>query len=494
MTIAVRCACGQSLKAKDELAGKRVKCPGCGRIAVLPLAVTTAAGADLPGKAVTTARPRAAAVPRPKKVLLPGGQTGERPDTPEAPPGLDGLPSRYTVDLGAWFRAANPHYGTLLGPTIGYLMLFLLIMAGLFLLTLILIGYLGFFLLLPHLAAGPTIVCLAQLKGRKWTLGTFFTGFRRYGTWLALELLLDLLILACFLPGLLVMVLLALLNAAAGVDPDSPVMAVTGTISLLALLGGVVAAVYVWFRAGIFARQLVIDRGCGAVEAIKGSWRLAGVRFWGLFGAFLLVLLGVEVVSLLTCGIGMLFALPYGLLVLNAGYLHITGTRDREGTGVPNGPIPSGGNGPTPLPAAKPSPQQITPLVNAVRRRPWVAGGAAAAGLAGVALVALLVGWLRSGGPGSAGPLPGAAGPRLGEAGPAAGPDRDPAAFPDRHPRREGRPRRLEPSAAFGDPGCLGRRCLPLAAAGRDQDEGGTAVGVGSGADAGMGDGHHDHQ
>ena len=35
MSISVTCKCGKRLKAKDELAGKRVRCPGCGKAIVL---------------------------------------------------------------------------------------------------------------------------------------------------------------------------------------------------------------------------------------------------------------------------------------------------------------------------------------------------------------------------------------------------------------------------------------------------------------------------
>jgi hypothetical protein len=36
MPILVRCDCGKQLKAKDELAGRRVKCPGCGAVLTVP--------------------------------------------------------------------------------------------------------------------------------------------------------------------------------------------------------------------------------------------------------------------------------------------------------------------------------------------------------------------------------------------------------------------------------------------------------------------------
>jgi hypothetical protein len=36
MPIQIKCACGKSLQAKDEFAGKKVRCPGCSAILVAP--------------------------------------------------------------------------------------------------------------------------------------------------------------------------------------------------------------------------------------------------------------------------------------------------------------------------------------------------------------------------------------------------------------------------------------------------------------------------
>jgi len=36
MSIKVTCSCGMKLRAKDEAAGKRARCPACGKITLLP--------------------------------------------------------------------------------------------------------------------------------------------------------------------------------------------------------------------------------------------------------------------------------------------------------------------------------------------------------------------------------------------------------------------------------------------------------------------------
>lgn len=46
MSIRIRCSCGKQLQAKDELAGKRVKCPQCGQVIPVPKTSTPKAASD----------------------------------------------------------------------------------------------------------------------------------------------------------------------------------------------------------------------------------------------------------------------------------------------------------------------------------------------------------------------------------------------------------------------------------------------------------------
>src|SRR5436189_3480868 len=51
MPIPVACACGKKFAAKDELAGKRLKCPSCGGPIDIPAAQQPAARAPAPQQA-----------------------------------------------------------------------------------------------------------------------------------------------------------------------------------------------------------------------------------------------------------------------------------------------------------------------------------------------------------------------------------------------------------------------------------------------------------
>src|SRR5438270_910981 len=62
MAIKVQCTCGKAFAAKDELAGKTVKCPACQQPLKIPSGPAAAAPAAKPG----TAKPGAAAQPAAK--------------------------------------------------------------------------------------------------------------------------------------------------------------------------------------------------------------------------------------------------------------------------------------------------------------------------------------------------------------------------------------------------------------------------------------------
>jgi hypothetical protein len=60
MPIVVSCKCGKNLRVKDELAGKRVKCPECAQLTTVPAATLPAGPAKQPADEKITARKAAA--------------------------------------------------------------------------------------------------------------------------------------------------------------------------------------------------------------------------------------------------------------------------------------------------------------------------------------------------------------------------------------------------------------------------------------------------
>src|SRR5258708_17142452 len=94
MPIKFQCACGKASGAKDELAGKTVKCPGCqqplkipGGAPVAAKATAKPAGAKSPAPVPAAAKP-VAAKPAPPK---PAQSVASRAAPPPAPATSDAL-------------------------------------------------------------------------------------------------------------------------------------------------------------------------------------------------------------------------------------------------------------------------------------------------------------------------------------------------------------------------------------------------------------------
>ena len=60
MAIKVACSCGKKLEVKDELAGRRGKCPACGKILMIPAAAAPKLPVAAPPHSVAAAQPAAA--------------------------------------------------------------------------------------------------------------------------------------------------------------------------------------------------------------------------------------------------------------------------------------------------------------------------------------------------------------------------------------------------------------------------------------------------
>ncbi|MGE0610695.1 MAG: hypothetical protein AB7O62_26630, partial [Pirellulales bacterium] len=107
MAIPVKCACGQAFSAKDELAGRRVKCPKCGQ----PLAIPNPGGHAPPAGAARQVPNQGMATPRANPAVgaasgFPAGFGGQPADpfgTPQPgfqPPGMMGQAAPFGTAAG----------------------------------------------------------------------------------------------------------------------------------------------------------------------------------------------------------------------------------------------------------------------------------------------------------------------------------------------------------------------------------------------------------
>jgi predicted Zn finger-like uncharacterized protein len=329
--------CARQLRVPDDLLGKKVKCPSCEKIFT---AAAKAPTAKPPVPAVEEERfEEDARLERRRRRPVPEDDYDDEPvdeeeheerprrrrrfeDEEEELPeeeldrprrGLRGLNGEYSIDLGQWFEIAKENYGAVLGPMIGYMFVALIID-----IALAVIPFVGPFISLfvdPPLQAGYTIVALAQLKGKRWSFGDFFSGFQWYGTLLANFWLTLLIVLGCMVPTVAVFIL-------AAISRSDALLFVAFGVALVNL----VILLFVTIRTTLFNVQIIVDRKCGPIEAIQGNWALTQGHTLGLLGVSILVGL-IAFAGVLLCGIGALFTVPFAIMIMNSGYLLIGGSR-----------------------------------------------------------------------------------------------------------------------------------------------------------------------
>jgi hypothetical protein len=260
----------------------------------------------------------------------------EEDDADQPPPG------EYSIDLGRWFNVAGNHYSSYFGPAIGFMFVAGIISGvcnGIIggigggvgavaapkdplqrllisqLITQTSTIALSALLVFP-LSSGTTAVCLAQLKGRRWTFGDFFSGFRHWNSLAGVGLITQLISVFIVVP-IVVMIPFYIQNR------DQRLIFAAVAI----LVFGMAIMAFVYTRLLMFAPALIFDRRLGAIDALKANWELTRGHFLGLFGASIVVGL-ISVSGVIGCGIGILFTVPYATLILNAGYLFIAGRRE----------------------------------------------------------------------------------------------------------------------------------------------------------------------
>jgi hypothetical protein len=238
-----------------------------------------------------------------------------RVDGPRGEPGE--LSSNYKIDIGQWFSIGYQHWGSVLGASIGFSILLFFVVV---LCAIPFVGLLVSLFLLPPLAAGYAIVALAQLKGKRWAFGDFFSGFNWYGSILGVTVLVALIMLACYLPYLIAYIAFLVVPLQGGGPPGPEALLILPAL-LLTICGVCFFQIrYMW---AIF---LVVDRNFGPIQALRGSWKLTQGQFWMTFVVWLLLQL-INSAGLMACLVGMLFTVPLTMLVLGAGYLLIAGTQ-----------------------------------------------------------------------------------------------------------------------------------------------------------------------
>lgn len=148
-----------------------------------------------------------------------------------------------------------------------------------------LVGMVATFVVVPQLTAGIWWYFIRRSRGEAVSISDLFAGFSRG--------FVQFVLLALFQFMLLLPLELAARHLGLAPGAEMPAL---NPVMIIPFLVYTLITIYVITRWQ-FAHALVIDRGYSALDAIKLSWRIVGLRFWTIFGLGLvlgcLIMLGL---------------------------------------------------------------------------------------------------------------------------------------------------------------------------------------------------------
>jgi len=308
--------------------GVSIQCPRCDHVFVAP---------DYEGQAPVTF------TDRPDEKMVP--RRAISVDEQERPRRRENFSHHWKADLGEWFAIANRSWSRLLGPAAGYLFFASLMVAAVVLPIIfvpLFVGiewqrqggggpvgvelFVGFqilqnLLLLPLsrlllllLFVGVLGVAIRELRGRDWSFGSFFLGFRHFGALSVFWLIQEILGLIVGGPLLVLLFVLPLVGQAM----EQGIFLYMG---LAYLWYGVTGIIYLYlYLRWIFALPLILDQNMTGINALKFSWFMTKNHVWILF-AFSIVQGMILFVGYIACCVGLLFASSYVALMYAGMYL-----------------------------------------------------------------------------------------------------------------------------------------------------------------------------
>jgi uncharacterized membrane protein len=205
------------------------------------------------------------------------------------------------------------------GLAIGGVLVYLLVM------VVLAIPYLGSilsFIITGPLMLGWYLFFLMLARRQPGTVGMIFDGFKKFGTGFLAYLLMALLVFAWALPGIVVMIVMAVLAfkpLLGGETPPVGTMMILVPLTVLALIPALIAQ----FRYSMTYFVINDTPGIGPMDAIHRSSQMMRGNKWKLF-CLQCRFIGWSFLCLFTLGIGFLWLIPYMMTSLAAFYEELT--------------------------------------------------------------------------------------------------------------------------------------------------------------------------
>lgn len=216
----------------------------------------------------------------------------------------------YEVDIGSIFSRSWALMKTNYWACVGVALLGLLITTASQQIPIL--GIAAVFCVQPQMFAGLFWYFLKQVRGEPAVLNDAFDGFRRgFGAQAGYSGIVFGIIIAIFIPIGIVMAFTGQFSTANS-DPTGFMLILYG------LIFAVMIPIWLLMIRWIMTQILIIDKGLGAIAAMRLSWRAIGLHFWKIFGLLILLAL-VMMAGVLLCFVGVIFVAPlffFGMVVL----------------------------------------------------------------------------------------------------------------------------------------------------------------------------------
>ncbi len=154
-------------------------------------------------------------------------------------------------------------------------------------------------------------------RGREADFGRLFGGGRYMISLILATLLLYLVIIGLSLVSAIPAVIVL---AVVGKNPQAgSIVAVVALFAFYAVL-----MIILSLRLSFYS-YLIVDRNLGAFDSLRGSYQITRGHAWQILGLFLLAFL-INVAGLIACLVGLVFTMPYTMLLLVVAYLSLSGS------------------------------------------------------------------------------------------------------------------------------------------------------------------------
>ena len=164
------------------------------------------------------------------------------------------------------------------------------------------------------LMGGLILLILKLSREGHAEIGDLFLGFKNYGWLLLVTVVQGAILFASMLPGLILLIIGAVTLAQEEKELGIGLMVVGGLLMfILAMLATVLTN---------YALYLVAEKRGTFGEAFLAGYKGAKKNFWGIFAMMIMIGLA-SMLGVITCGLGLLFTIPWSLAVMVKAYEQI---------------------------------------------------------------------------------------------------------------------------------------------------------------------------